>query len=441
MRWSIAGLMGAVVAAALAMAALRSLSALVSGAATMVTCGALGVGVMGAVFADKTARVHWLGFALCGGAYLAAAYLLNRLSNEFPTITLLSWVTTTWGAPPRIESPFGGYEHDLHFLRTAHCVWALALGMVGSLMARLVMGAEPAHTAESANASESVTTQRKERPRWPGLAMLLLSAGVIIASLALLESTFDNGLWSGMTVLLTLAALGLAFLAAVFARGKRRASWFGAALLGVGYVALVMTRDPDLESWAYLAADTLVRIGSPAFQLVVPSYPGSSQSPAAANARVWKALEKPTSVRFGDAHYSDEELKLIQEANARGQIAGIYRPGSSDELLKLIQEATRRADGKSVPTYIDPFAGGDIDMNQVAAAPDEERLALREKLQRCLGEFGLSYSVRDGVLSIERDGQAGAIGTDPFRLVGHCLLVLIAAGCGGLVGGCFGRFR
>jgi hypothetical protein len=65
-RASIAGLMGAVLIAALGLTALRSASDTWSGATLLVTCGVLGLAVVGVVCRDAAERAWWLGFLLFG---------------------------------------------------------------------------------------------------------------------------------------------------------------------------------------------------------------------------------------------------------------------------------------------------------------------------------------------------------------------------------------
>jgi hypothetical protein len=74
MRFSIAGLMGAVLIVALGLAALRSASATWSSATFLATCGLLCLAVVGAVCGGDAERTWWLGFALFGWGYVALAF-------------------------------------------------------------------------------------------------------------------------------------------------------------------------------------------------------------------------------------------------------------------------------------------------------------------------------------------------------------------------------
>ncbi len=62
---------------------------------------------------------------------------------------------------------------------------------------------------------------------------------------------------------------------------------------------------------------------------------------------------------------------------------------------------------------------------------DVEGTALKNSLRLCLNQLDLAFAVRDGFMMITEDGQALPAYEDPFLIVGHCLLALIAAGLGG----------
>jgi hypothetical protein len=53
----------------------------------------------------------------------------------------------------------------------------------------------------------------------------------------------------------------------------------------------------------------------------------------------------------------------------------------------------------------------------------------------CLSHYELDYIVKDGLLLITSDENEDSLFTrpndDPFQIVGHCLLAVIAAGLGG----------
>ena len=54
-------------------------------------------------------------------------------------------------------------------------------------------------------------------------------------------------------------------------------------------------------------------------------------------------------------------------------------------------------------------------------------------MQLCLEQLDLTYDVRDGVLRITlAENTIPPFYHDPFMIVGHCLLALLAAGIGAI---------
>ena len=69
-RFSIAGLMGAVLVAAVGLAALRSASPIWAGAMLLLTYVVLGLAILCAVLRGRARRAWWLGFCVFGWGYL-----------------------------------------------------------------------------------------------------------------------------------------------------------------------------------------------------------------------------------------------------------------------------------------------------------------------------------------------------------------------------------
>ena len=63
-----------------------------------------------------------------------------------------------------------------------------------------------------------------------------------------------------------------------------------------------------------------------------------------------------------------------------------------------------------------------------------EGVPLKHSLYNCLKQLGLAYSVKDGFVMISAEWSVMPVYDDPFLIVGHCLLALIAAGLGGVLG-------
>ena len=74
-RFSIAGLMGVVLVAAIGLAALRSQSQIWAGVLLLSTLAAFCVALVGAFCRRGAARGGWIGFAVFGWSYMSAAFL------------------------------------------------------------------------------------------------------------------------------------------------------------------------------------------------------------------------------------------------------------------------------------------------------------------------------------------------------------------------------
>ncbi len=95
-RFSILGLMGFVLAIAVAFAALRGSNAYWSGGVLLVTLGLLGFAILAAI----RGRVGWLGFLVaCGGYFLAVRALPATETALLPTSLLLNYAQDRFLAP------------------------------------------------------------------------------------------------------------------------------------------------------------------------------------------------------------------------------------------------------------------------------------------------------------------------------------------------------
>ena len=111
---------------------------------------------------------------------------------------------------------------------------------------------------------------------------------------------------------------------------------------------------------------------------------------------------------------------------------------SLETLLTYIRDATRGADGKVIPIFVDPIGLSESEktMSSSIAPIDLDQVALRTSLRLCLKQLDLDYTVRDGLLLItsleSMDYLLKDTDRDPFQIVGHCLIAVIAAVLGGL---------
>lgn len=208
-----------------------------------------------------------------------------------------------------------------------------------------------------------------------------------------------------------LALLGITILGVAGDQGKRRQIWLGAAIFGVSYMAMAFGRSLDRETWPNLPTDHLLEALRPWFPAVVSGFPTSSDGVAALNAHIWETLQRPVPMSF----LEDTPL---------------------EDVLKHIQANTRGKDGKGMPIYVDPIGLQECEKSMTSTVRniDFEGVPLKTSLGICLEQLDMTYRIRDGVLFITSEESAiTPIYQDPFLIVGHCVLALLAAGFGGAV--------
>ncbi len=123
-----------------------------------------------------------------------------------------------------------------------------------------------------------------------------------------------------------------------------------------------------------------------------------------------KALERPIPMRFPE-------------------------PTPLEDVLKYVKKATANPEQPDIPIYVDPLGLQEAERSlQSPVSIDIEGVPLRASLDLCLDQLGLHYFVRDGCVRITSlDDESQPEGEDPYRIVGHCLLALIAAAIGGML--------
>ncbi len=403
-RFSIAGLMAAVAVSALAAAALRSASPVWSSAMLLLLWGVLGLAIAGALCRKGSERSWWIGFALFGCGYAVLAFWSDSNSDSLPTTTLLVFLDSK--LDPAIKQSVWSAPGTPHWtlLQIAHCLWALVAAIGGGALVRLLFGGgEPEELDVETHSAADLPVKWWRRP-----AVIWLTGLALIAAAALAGSRSAPGLWAGVVFLLTCLMLGVMVLGALLGRGRRRTMWLGAALFGVGYMYFTFGRWTGSE-WPYPPTTHLlnaVRLGPPPHW---SGFPDASERNNARNARILKALEEPIPMRFAS------EVAL-------------------EDILKYIRVETETRFGKGIPIYVDPI--GMQSARQTMASKvkiDVEGAPLKNSLTHFLKQLDLTYVVRDGFLMITEAGAPLPAYEDPFLIVGHCLLALLAAGLGGVL--------
>lgn len=403
LRYSIGGLMGAVVVAAVGLAALRSHSEAWAGGMLLLTCGTLALAVVGAVARRGARRIGWLGFSLFGWGYLflsgcGADYCSSMLPTTWPLEVLGGWL----GVPgrPRGVGLTGCMLSGLdpNFSQIGHCLWALVAASIGGLLARSFSG--PARDPTEERPPRDEAAGPAPRGRWFPPMVAGLAALILAGAIATMQSGAGALTWAGMTFAMTCAFHGLAILGAILGRGRRRAPWIGAALFGAGYTALIFSRPVSDLPQTHLATGAILEGLRARLAPVVESL-------SRPTARIREALERPIPMRFpGEVPLGD--------------------------LLDYIKRETASPSEPSLAIYVDPLGLQEAERSMASTVTiDLDGVPLRETLRLCLNQLGLIYVADHGYLRITSEGQVTSPDIDdPFLIVGHCLLSLMAAGFG-----------
>jgi hypothetical protein len=116
-----------------------------------------------------------------------------------------------------------------------------------------------------------------------------------------------------------------------------------------------------------------------------------------------------------------------------------------DALLIHVKEATLALDGKGIPIFVDPIGLQEAEKSMTSTVIfDVEDVPLQTSLHICLQQLGLAYRVKDGFLQISCDSEWESellpSAENPFVIVGHSLLAVVAAAIGAaaaqIVAGC-----
>jgi hypothetical protein len=164
-RFSILGLMGLVLALAVAIAALRNADEYWAGGSILATALVIGVAAIGAAYSSGWRRARRLGFAVFGGGYFALAFLglSDRNLAKLPTSWILDYIHQRV-APPQTFT---------------FTVTGAAPGQMGSgtiLMSNVTAG-PLANTVTTTTTSRltlaggsNVATANRWKALWPGAA-------------------------------------------------------------------------------------------------------------------------------------------------------------------------------------------------------------------------------------------------------------------------------
>ena len=196
-------------------------------------------GVVGAVCRGSHERAWWLGFTLFGAGDLALAHAMALLTrgrcrrSRWRNSSAPAW---TWNSLSATRNRDEGGIRSRRRYRILHCLWAMALALLGGILAGLLV-AGPGVVARI-RLRRRVHTSASRAFAGSGRPLVGLAGFWIVAMAATVGRWPVPGIWAGVSFLLACGLLGLAALAAAFNRGRDREIWLGAALFGFAYLAL-----------------------------------------------------------------------------------------------------------------------------------------------------------------------------------------------------------
>ena len=413
-RFSIAGLMVAVAVTAVLVAGLRSASDAWAGAMLMLVCGVFGLAIVGFVCRSGIERTWWLGFALFGCGYLVLAFWSENNSHALPTTTLLLFVSSKFDQTVQLGTlPARGVIY-WSLSQIAHCVWSLLAALFGGASAALLFAGpenrlvEPDVEMPPSGGSSLIWRH--------GPAVIWLTGLVLVALAAVATSQTAPGLWAGVVFMLTCGMIGLAILGALVGRGRARTMWLGAAIFGFGYMLFTFGRSAD-SAWPYPPTTHLLNALRPGPPPHRSGFPDASERFNSLNAHLLQALEQPIAIHFPNG-------------------------APLEDILKQIKSESEARLGKPFPIYVDPV-GLKVARQTMSSSVmiDVDRTSVKNCLSRTLRQCDLTFAVRDGFLMISDADAVLPAYEDPYLIVGHCLLALIAAGLGGALAPLFSSDR
>jgi hypothetical protein len=408
-RYSIAAMMGLVAIAAIGAAILRQGLEVSAAVVYLITGATLSLAIVGLVCRDERERTWWLGVNLFGWGYWT---MRARWAWCFlPTTGLLNSIGPCIGLPP-VNSEFDLEREPWYtFLELTRFLSVLVAALLGGMLARALMRAGVSLSNEAATQARPATLLW---PRWWARPVIILVTEFVLVTIsAIAGSRLASGFWAGTTCMLTWGLVGLACVGAIVCRGKPREIYLGAGLFGLSFMLAIFTRLPDPNvmprPWE-LPIEPFLNSLSLVVSPVLSGAPTASPQVAAANARIFRALERKVPVRFTDV--------------------------ALGEFLNYIRETTKDRDGRGIPVYIDPVGIQEYEKTLDAKITiDLIGSLLKRNLDAAMSQLEVKYAVRDGLLliAVPREEEL-TIYFDPYQVVSACLLALIAMALGGALG-------
>lgn len=268
---------------------------------------------------------------------------------------------------------------------------------------------------------------------------------VVAIALALTSLRFASESVAGVLFLATLCVLSMGLIGVVCRRERQRAFCLGAVLWGWGYMALAADFWWDVTEHH---PDTQPTRGSPPF------------GPGTAYAAV-SPQRRPILVTTGLLDRLRPSIQVVPDSGSAdffGILSGKSRLSRKvlakletrvpmqfaeetpfGDVIKHIKEATADEDfANGIPIYVEPYGLAEAERTlESRVTLDLVGIPLATSLKLLVDQMGLTYQVRDGVVTITGPARS-ARDTDSlilsFRRVGHCYFALLAAFLGGVAG-------
>jgi hypothetical protein len=181
-RFSLAGLMGLVIACGVVFAALSSNSPLWSDVVMTLVLGALFTAILGACYRRRRDRAFWCGFLLFGWSYMLLAFGPWFQSEVKPHLVTTSLLTFLHGRITPI--PAGAFAHYDNvyianattgiwnivkpvnsevFQRTGHCIAGFLAALIGAALARFFYSSQVPRTDQRQQRARSTSSPSGSR--------------------------------------------------------------------------------------------------------------------------------------------------------------------------------------------------------------------------------------------------------------------------------------
>ena len=402
-RFTIVGLMTLVLAVAVAFAAVRNADPTWSGVLALLTYGTLGVAILGIVFRSGAERAWWFGYFLFGWGYLRLAPWAFSHADGSPTRLLLLWIRRKSGSPPTPAGPFAA--SDLVLSQIDRCLWAIPAALLGGLLVRLLF--------VSSRVGPDRPRAAVPEPARPAWKLAIMPVGIGLAGLVLMRLmmvlwwTSDPGLWAGGTYLVTCGLLGIATLGALLGGGDPGRS--GSA--------------PPCSAWATSTWRwSPISLRSMTRRSCIRERPTNSSTPYARSCRR-RSAGPPRRTNASSRRWSGRSRCGSRRGRRWTNCSSTSRKRRQPPVSRVSPSTLTRSASRKPSAHFNSTVRIDI-----------EGHPLKATLRLCLRQLGLSYMVKDGHLWISGDDEVvEPEGEVSFRIVGHSLLALLAAGVGGVL--------